>query len=89
MIELETNAKWIREIAKHATFSSLRSMGWGSVCVAVSVNRFDKLEEWAHGHMAPVHSGPCSIWHSLMFYGMEFVYDHRLDDDELQIKEKP
>jgi hypothetical protein len=87
MIDLEVNAKWVKQVAKYATLSGVR-LRHGAFVVAVSMDRFNKLEEWAHEHMAPVYSSPC-VWHTLIFYGVAFTYDHSLEDDEVLIKENP
>ncbi len=83
-------ARWLRDVAKQATFAGFR--GNYKVMVAVSPNTFDKLEEWAHENMA--HSkgnvfAERSVWHNLIFYGVPFTYDRTLEDDEVRIKEKP
>jgi hypothetical protein len=85
MIDLEVNAKWVKDVAKHATFSGTHG-GRIAMVIAVSMNRFDKLEEWAHEHMAPVYYSR-SVWHTLVCYGVPFTYDHSLEDDEILIKE--
>jgi hypothetical protein len=87
MTELDINAKWVKGVAKQATYSGMRA-NRGAFVVAVSVNRFDKLEEWSHEHMAPAYTTR-SVWHTLMFYGVAFACDHTLEDDEVLIKENP
>ncbi len=89
-------AVWLKAVAKYAVCSRFRGAGGittqHNVMVAVSMNTFDKLEEWAHENMArnkttvPAERGK---WHNLMFYGVPFTYDRMLKDDEVRIKEKP
>lgn len=83
MSDLEVNAVWIREIAKLAQPAGQTMM------VAVSANRFDKLEEWVHQHSAMTPYAERSLWYNLIFYGVPFVFDRTLQDDEVMIKEQP
>ncbi len=84
MSDLEINASWVRQIAQRAGSNGSKDM-----MVAVSVNRFDKLEEWAHQHSAFTPYAERGVWHNLMFYGVPFMSDSTLQDDEVMIKEKP
>jgi hypothetical protein len=100
MSDLLIDGLWVREIAKHATYSGYRLTNLPGgirgtahpMMVALSHNNFDKLEDWAHENMAvgghPTYAER-SIWHNLLFYGVPFTYDRTVADDEVRIKEKP
>ncbi len=83
MSDRKAIAVWLKEVAKRANFSSIRGSNGSTagVMVAVSMNTFDKLEEWAHENIAARETPT--------FYGVPFTYDQTLEDDEVRIKEKP
>lgn len=80
MSDLEINDEWLRGINKLA-----HPLGQ-TMIVALSMNNYCKLEEWANERLPPERR---SIWHKLTVYGVPFVYDRRLKDNEVMVKEKP